>query len=115
MFCSDLGSAQRSVASLGAMLENLLHKMTQLNQTGNLALLTHVLDPSCGCGVICCCLLQNNMNQRGVTLVIEDDAEGKVTLRMPPDAYITHPGYHMLFLMNGDTPCTRAEWIKLFM
>ncbi|WIA35282.1 hypothetical protein OEZ86_003741 [Tetradesmus obliquus] len=56
---------------------------------------------------------QNNMNQRAVELVISSNSGGALTVRMPPNPYITAPGWHMLFLLNGDVPCTQASWIRL--
>uniref|UniRef100_A0A383W832 Uncharacterized protein n=1 Tax=Tetradesmus obliquus TaxID=3088 RepID=A0A383W832_TETOB len=56
---------------------------------------------------------QNNMNQRAVKLVVVSNAAGVVALRMPPNQYVMQPGWHMLFLMNGDVPCTQASWIRL--
>lgn len=58
-------------------------------------------------------LLQNNMNQRAVRLVVASNSSGAVTLRMPPNEYIAQPGWFMLFLLNGDVPCTQARWIQL--
>jgi hypothetical protein len=70
-----------------------------------------------GIGCPNCCaaavLLQNNMNQRAVRLVVASNSSGAVTLRMPPNEYIAQPGWFMLFLLNGDVPCTQARWIQL--
>ncbi|WIA15101.1 hypothetical protein OEZ85_001795 [Tetradesmus obliquus] len=56
---------------------------------------------------------QNNMNQRAARLVVVSNTGGVVTLRMPPNQYVMQPGWHMLFLMNGDVPCTAARWVQL--
>ncbi|KAF6264287.1 hypothetical protein COO60DRAFT_1698359 [Scenedesmus sp. NREL 46B-D3] len=56
---------------------------------------------------------QVNMNQRAVRLVISSNSGGAAVLRMPPNQYITAPGWHMLFLMNGDVPCMEAAWVRL--
>ncbi|KAF6264286.1 hypothetical protein COO60DRAFT_1660326 [Scenedesmus sp. NREL 46B-D3] len=56
---------------------------------------------------------QNNMNQRAIRLVVVSNSGGAVVLRMPPSQYITAPGWHMLFLMNGDVPCLQASWLWL--
>ena len=37
---------------------------------------------------------------------------GQLTITAPPDATILLQGYHMLFLLNGDTP-SEAKWIRL--
>ncbi|KAF6264288.1 immunoglobulin E-set [Scenedesmus sp. NREL 46B-D3] len=56
---------------------------------------------------------QNNMNQRAVKLVVTSNADGVVRVSMPPNQYIAPPGWHMLFLMNGDVPCLQASWLRL--
>lgn len=55
------------------------------------------------------------MNQKAVKLVVKrvDTVNRKVYLSMPPNSYIAAPGWYMLFLMNGDTPCVKARWIQL--
>jgi hypothetical protein len=53
------------------------------------------------------------MNQRAVRLIVTSNSSGAVTLRMPPNQYIAQPGWFMLFLLNGDVPCTQARWIQL--
>jgi hypothetical protein len=53
------------------------------------------------------------MNQRGIRLVVASNSGGVVTLRMPPNQYIAPPGWYMLFLMNGDLPCTAARWVQI--
>jgi hypothetical protein len=58
-------------------------------------------------------LLQVNMNQRAIKLVVTSNADGVLTVRMPPNQYITAPGWHMLFLLNGDVPCRQASWLRL--
>jgi hypothetical protein len=58
-------------------------------------------------------LLQVNMNQRSVRLVVVSNSVGVVNLRMPPNEYVMQPGWHMLFLLNGDVPCTAARWVQL--
>jgi hypothetical protein len=58
-------------------------------------------------------LLQNNMNQRAVKLVVASNSAGVATLRIAPNQYVMQPGWHMLFLMNGDVPCQQASWLRL--
>jgi hypothetical protein len=53
------------------------------------------------------------MNQRAIRLVVWSNSAGAVFMRMPPNQYITAPGWHMLFLLNGDLPCTQASWLRL--
>ena len=36
--------------------------------------------------------------------IVRNENNGQVTLQAPPDATIALQGYHMLFLLNGDTP-----------
>jgi hypothetical protein len=58
-------------------------------------------------------LLHVNMNQRAIRLVVTSNIGGVATLRMPPNQYIAPPGWYMLFLMNGDLPCTAARWVQV--
>lgn len=37
---------------------------------------------------------------------------GQLSILAPPDATILLQGYHMLYLLNGDTP-SEASWIRL--
>lgn len=43
---------------------------------------------------------------------IESQSNNQLTLRAPPDATILLQGYHMVFLLNGDTP-SEEKWIQL--
>eukprot|EP00158_Paraphelidium_tribonemae_P008448 Partr_v1_DN28581_c0_g1_i4_m72602 putative Glyoxal oxidase len=43
---------------------------------------------------------------------IESQTADELVIRAPPDATIMLQGYHMVFLLNGDTPSV-AAWIKL--
>jgi hypothetical protein len=58
-------------------------------------------------------LVQVNMNQRAIRLVVTSNSGGVVGLRMAPNQYIAPPGWYMLFLMNGDLPCTAARWVQV--
>jgi hypothetical protein len=42
---------------------------------------------------------------------IHDNRSGLLRVLAPPDASILLQGYHMLFLLNGDTP-SEAKWIR---
>jgi hypothetical protein len=56
---------------------------------------------------------QYNMNQRALNLRVLVGA-GEVTVMMPPPGgRVALAGWHMLFLLNGDIPCTEAVWVKL--
>ncbi len=50
------------------------------------------------------------MTQRMV-FPIFTQSEGRLLILAPPDASILLQGYHMLFLLNGDTP-SEAKWIR---
>ncbi|KAF8060520.1 WSC domain-containing protein [Scenedesmus sp. PABB004] len=58
---------------------------------------------------------QVNMGQRGVKLAVaaNDAAARRITLRLPPNAYVMQPGWAMLFLLNGQLPCSKAAWVRL--
>ncbi|KIZ02370.1 hypothetical protein MNEG_5589 [Monoraphidium neglectum] len=57
---------------------------------------------------------QLNMNQRGIKLAVAKNENGEITLTMPPPGgNVAQPGWYMLFLLNGDLPCTKASWILL--
>ncbi len=58
---------------------------------------------------------QNNMNQRAIELVLRPGSQpGEVVVEMPPSSgVVAPPGFYMLWLLNGDLPCTQASWIQL--
>ena len=51
-------------------------------------------------------------SQLVVYLVEIARTENTLTLRTPPNPTIALPGYHMLFLLDGDVP-SEALWIQL--
>ena len=53
-----------------------------------------------------------DFTQRLVYLKIVSQAGDQMTLQAPPNATIALQGYHMLFLLNGDTPSV-AKWVRL--
>jgi hypothetical protein len=53
-----------------------------------------------------------DFTQRLIFVKIIAKTDTRLTLRAPPNATIALQGYHMLFLMNGDTP-SLAQWIQL--
>ena len=59
---------------------------------------------------------QNNMGQRGIKLqILANDKKGHIIVRMPPKGgLVAQPGWYMLFILNGDIPCVKAKWIRLF-
>ncbi|EPZ32737.1 DUF1929-domain-containing protein [Rozella allomycis CSF55] len=52
-----------------------------------------------------------DFTQRVVFLKVEQKDSSSLTLRAPPDATIILQGYHMLFLLNNDTPSV-AAWVQ---
>jgi hypothetical protein len=50
--------------------------------------------------------------QRIAFLTIISKFQNQIVLRAPPNATVLLQGYHMLFLLNGDTP-SLAKWIQL--
>ncbi|KAI8465624.1 MAG: hypothetical protein J3K34DRAFT_525211 [Monoraphidium minutum] len=57
---------------------------------------------------------QLNMQQRAIKLAVTANGGGAVTLAMPPPGgLVAQPGMYMLFLLNGDVPCTKAAWLQL--
>lgn len=58
---------------------------------------------------------QNNMNQVVVKLKVVDASQpGSIVVRMPPaSGVVAPPGPYMVWLMNGDIPCTQASWFTL--
>jgi hypothetical protein len=58
---------------------------------------------------------QADMNSRAIELVTAadpDDAQNML-ITLPGSALVAPPGYYMLFLLNGDIPCTKAQWVRL--
>lgn len=54
------------------------------------------------------------MMQRVIFLKTFDITNSSVTVEMPPaKARVANPGYHMLWILDGDVPCKEAAWIKL--
>lgn len=51
------------------------------------------------------------MTQRILFPSFSQNVVGEIIITSPPDGTILLPGYHMLFLLNGDTPSV-AQWIR---
>ncbi|GBF91347.1 hypothetical protein Rsub_04087, partial [Raphidocelis subcapitata] len=57
---------------------------------------------------------QLNMNMRSIRLEVAANAPGEMTVVLPPPGgRVAPPGWYMLFLLNGDLPSVRAEWVQL--
>jgi hypothetical protein len=57
---------------------------------------------------------QSDMGQRGVKLVTLVNTAGKITVKMPPPGgLVATAAYYMLFLLNRDVPCVKAQWVQL--
>jgi hypothetical protein len=55
-----------------------------------------------------------DMSQRLVELDIVGGAGGNVDVAAPPNAQIAPPGWHLLFVLDGDRiPCLKGQWIRL--
>lgn len=56
---------------------------------------------------------QLNMNQRAFNLRVVINKDEITVFMPPPGGRVAPAGWYMLFLLNGDVPCTEAVWVKL--
>ena len=56
---------------------------------------------------------QYNMNQRALNLRVLVSGDEATVFMPPPGGRVAPAGWYMLFLLNGDIPCTEAVWVKL--
>lgn len=55
-----------------------------------------------------------DMSQRLIELAIVGGAGANIDIQAPPSAEIAPPGWHLLFVLDGNrVPCRMARWIRL--